>query len=405
MPNASPDIQNALDTSFWNNYQNPTALTPPPAPSGTGGGFLSTPPTTVPSMSNQITPLPPIATAPISLSAGGSYSAPINGSQYIAQSGGVLPNNGMTPEQYQAHLASTMGTGLNTNALGQVQDINNAFASPTFDNATTTSLDSISRIMDQNNPYMQNAYRRGLEQANSRGLLNSSIAAGTSQRAAIESGMPIFNAAMNLEQQQQQQQWQAAQNARSMAGNFVSQNNQNTFSSAQNLLNNANQMNSQREGMQFQGQQNDLNRTQEVNNALLGDQITKGQMGLQNSLNRQANAENMANQFQVNQALNAQQQGYNERSAALNAQLQQSQRYNDTINQDWLASNAFNRNLYGTIATLPVQSAASMYQLLAQHAMEEPDVYTPDVISGFTNFFSNDMRAMLQQYFGTGGNA
>jgi hypothetical protein len=46
-------------------------------------------------------------------------------------------------------------------------------------------------LLDSNSPYMQNARMAGLNQANSRGLLNSSIAAGSSQAAAIGAGMPI----------------------------------------------------------------------------------------------------------------------------------------------------------------------------------------------------------------------
>ena len=46
-------------------------------------------------------------------------------------------------------------------------------------------------LLSQNNPYIQNARQRSAEQSNSRGLLNSSIAAGAGERAAIESALPI----------------------------------------------------------------------------------------------------------------------------------------------------------------------------------------------------------------------
>jgi len=394
MPSLDPSVQNSIDQSFWSNYTTPTPTQVP-----VGSNAVPVPSTTTPTMSNQFTPLPPLQTSPINLQTTGYTGTPINGADFTAQSGGVLPNNGLTPAQYQQQLAAQLGTGLNSNSIGQVQDINSAFATPTFQNPTTTSLDSISRIMDNNNPYMQNAYRRGLENAGARGLLNSSISGGTAQRAAIESAMPIFNQAMNLQQQQEAQQFQASQNARAMAGQFSSQNNQNTFNSAQNMLNNANQMNSQRENLAFQGQQNDLNRTQNVNQALLDAQLRERQMGYGAALDSRARAEQLANQFQVNQQQAIQQQQLNERSAALQSQMQ----YNTALQQDWLANNAYNRNFYGTLATLPIQSAASMYQMLAQNAMQQPDVFTPDVISGFTNFFSNDMRELMRQYFG--GNA
>jgi len=46
-------------------------------------------------------------------------------------------------------------------------------------------------LLDTDNPYIQQARQQAMEQANARGLLNSSIAAGNAQRAAIESAMPI----------------------------------------------------------------------------------------------------------------------------------------------------------------------------------------------------------------------
>jgi hypothetical protein len=49
----------------------------------------------------------------------------------------------------------------------------------------------LNTMLDANDPYMQNARQRGLEAAARRGLMNSSIAAGNSQRAAIEAATPI----------------------------------------------------------------------------------------------------------------------------------------------------------------------------------------------------------------------
>lgn len=49
-------------------------------------------------------------------------------------------------------------------------------------------------LLSDSNPYIQNARQRGVEYANSRGLMNSSIAAGASQRAATEAALPIASA-------------------------------------------------------------------------------------------------------------------------------------------------------------------------------------------------------------------
>jgi hypothetical protein len=49
-------------------------------------------------------------------------------------------------------------------------------------------------LMNRGGAYMQNAARRGLETANRRGLLNSSIAAGSAERSSLEAAMPIAQA-------------------------------------------------------------------------------------------------------------------------------------------------------------------------------------------------------------------
>ena len=57
------------------------------------------------------------------------------------------------------------------------------------DNETVAS--QLNKLLSADNPYIQNARLHGEETANSRGLINSSIAAGTSQRAAIDAALPI----------------------------------------------------------------------------------------------------------------------------------------------------------------------------------------------------------------------
>lgn len=49
----------------------------------------------------------------------------------------------------------------------------------------------LNQLLDENGQYMQSARDYALEGANARGLLNSSIAVGASQRAAIDAGLPI----------------------------------------------------------------------------------------------------------------------------------------------------------------------------------------------------------------------
>lgn len=76
------------------------------------------------------------------------------------------------------------------------------------------TTDNLNTLLSSNSPYIENARRRGLEQANARGMLNSSIAAGSSQRAAIESAMPILNQIMGLTGQREQQANTSLENQR-----------------------------------------------------------------------------------------------------------------------------------------------------------------------------------------------
>lgn len=58
-------------------------------------------------------------------------------------------------------------------------------------------------LLGSNSPYMQQARQSGMQVANARGMLNSSMAAGNSQAAAIQAGMPIAQADASAYQQQQ----------------------------------------------------------------------------------------------------------------------------------------------------------------------------------------------------------
>lgn len=72
---------------------------------------------------------------------------------------------------------------------------------PTNDQVWQQSADNMMRtqdlVLNSDNPYIQNARQTGLEHASKRGLLNSSMAAGNSQRAAIEASQPIVGAIYN----------------------------------------------------------------------------------------------------------------------------------------------------------------------------------------------------------------
>lgn len=178
--------------------------------------------------------------------------------------------------------------------------------------------DNINRLLSGESAYIQNARLRGTEAAQGRGLRNSSIAAGASERAAIESAQPILNEIQTLTRQ--------------------------------------------REQLGFQGEQAALDRLQGVNNRILEAEIAS-------------------------------------RNAQLDFQFRRTLQGDAVLQQDWLSSQNFTRQFNADLAKLPIQNAAALSSLVAQYALENPEVYTPEVISGMQNFFTGSFIALMQQYF------
>jgi hypothetical protein len=147
-----------------------------------------------------------------------------------------------------------------------------------------------------NGEYAQNARRRGIEFANSRGMGNSSIAGGASQRAALEAVQPLVNSAMQLHDQREQ-------------------------------------------------------------NAYTGDQA--------------------------------------ERDRQLRTKLQS----DATFQQDWLSGRNFSRDFNGALSMIPINSAVDFTKQIQQYALENPEVYTQNTISGMTAFFTQNMQNILAKYF------
>jgi hypothetical protein len=184
-------------------------------------------------------------------------------------------------------------------------------------------------LLGADSPYIQSARQAGLEAANSRGLLNSSIAAGTSQRAAVDAAMPMFQQAYGLNAQREQ----------------------NTFNGALQRTQLGMGLLGQRENNAFQGNQADLQR-----------------------------------QFEGTQA-------------QLDRNLKQKLQSDSAYQQDWLANQDFTRQFNAALSMIPIQTATQFSQLIQQYALDNPEVYTPSVISGMTTFFSQTMGSLLKQYF------
>ena len=142
---------------------------------------------------------------------------------------------------------------------------------PRTTSGTNQAMASLDQVTGANSPYLANARRRGLEVAATRGGINSSIAAGSSERAALEAAMPLVQQGLAIDQQAQQVQY-----------------------------------------------------------------------------------------------------------------------------DNWLSQQNFGRALFGQQFT----NSLGMLNQIQQYALEDPELYTPEVISGYSNFFQQNMNDILQRYFG-----
>lgn len=209
----------------------------------------------------------------------------------------------------------------------------------------------LNSLLSADNSYIQNARTTGLEQAAARGLRNSSIAAGASQRSAIDAAAPILSQITGLAGQREQQAVSAQQSQfdRSLSQQQLAD--QQRFGAEQAAID-----------RQQQYDQAGLDRTQTVNNQLLQAQLAQNQA---------------AQQYQYQSWLQGDQ----------------------ATQQDWLNSNQYTRQFNGELAALPVKTAADLASYIAQYAVQNPQVYTPQVASGMQNFFTGSMASLFQQYF------
>lgn len=111
-------------------------------------------------------------------------------------------------------------------------------APPVTQSGISVVRGNLESMLAPGSSYIDNARRRGAEQAATRGGINSSIAAGASERAAIEAATPLVQNAIQLDQSKQDaqtQDWLAQQN---FGRNLFTQ----KFGSSLDMLNSINQM-------------------------------------------------------------------------------------------------------------------------------------------------------------------
>lgn len=257
----------------------------------------------------------------------------------------ALPPSGVIGTQLPAldgagFVATTQPGGPAIAPNDVVAGVNQQFGMATLPSAADTTMTALDQILNREGSYITNARRRGLELANQRGLLNSNMAAGASERAAVEAAQPILSQIMGLTGQREGQNFDATMQSRAAAQDVINRREQNAFV----------------------GQQAALDRTQGVNDALLGSQLAE----------RQATVE-----------------------ANLRGQLQG----DATRQQDWLSDRQFNREFNSALSMMSIGSVYDLNRAIFDYAAENPEVYTPEIISGMTNFFQANLTGLLQQYF------
>lgn len=305
-------------------------------PINTGGNLPSV---TNPTGTNPIAPAAVSSVAPLPQS--GVYSTPgsVPPSMPTQGTGGTttVPTSPQVPTgsttQSQSQSQSGVPTGFSpTDIMQQIAAALTPVSGPSgiaTQDPNQIVQNSLSSFEDAGSRYMTDAARRGLEVAGSRGLLNSTIASGSAQRAALESVAPFVQQAVDISNMREGQSFNNAQNALARQ----QQSNMQQFDLAGNLI-------MSREQQAFQGEQ-----------------------------------------------------------SALDRQLKTDLQNDAAMQQDWLSSRDFQRQFNAQLSMMPINNAYDMSAMIAQYAIQNPEVYTPEVISGMTNFFQNNMMSILAQYF------
>lgn len=113
---------------------------------------------------------------------------------------------------------------------------------------------------------------------------------------------------------------------------------------------------------------------------------------------RQRGIEYAATRGGINSSIAA---GAAERSAMeaaqplVNASLEMQAQQDAALQEDWSSQQNFARGLYGQ----QISNTMGMLNTVQQYALEDPELYTPEVTSGYSNFFQQNMNDIMSNYF------
>jgi hypothetical protein len=225
-------------------------------------------------------------------------------------------------------------------------------------NINTTSPefteDRLNNMLSSNSTYMRNAQREGLDRAAERGGLNASIAAGLSQREAIRAAAPIAQADAGFTQDRFMAGY-GAQLEDTLAGN----------NSARTM----------------------------TRDSLLADLDSR-------RINQEADLQGQRDVRLSNLARQERQ---------FDANLTEQARDNDTSRAAWLNNQTMLSTEYTRALGDSRRAGLDFLTSLGQAFIDDPEVYSPEVVSGMSNFFnmltngtvSGNLSQILRDLVGT----
>lgn len=138
----------------------------------------------------------------------------------------------------QSSLASPSSLNATSGTINQAKNqsstTNQQAKQPYTYKPTTNTSDNLNQLLNSDSLHMQQAKQQGLNTAASRGLINSSIAAGASQQAAINAAAPMAQQDANS----QLQQWNTEKTVQAnLQGAYVDSVNQSMHNAMINVSN------------------------------------------------------------------------------------------------------------------------------------------------------------------------
>lgn len=69
--------------------------------------------------------------------------------------------------------------------------------------------------------------------------------------------------------------------------------------------------------------------------------------------------------------------------------------------ENWMTEQNFNRSILGSFATTRFNSSLDMLGRIQAMSLNDPELFTPDVVSGYSNFFEKNMSDIMSRFFDT----